>query len=66
MVGDVKYKLANSWSDIRPDIYQSVFFAAAFKTFRSVIVAFTNNDLPLLEEVEIGDHRLNGFLWNGS
>ena len=66
VVGDVKYKVTDSWSEIRGDIYQSVFFAAAFKTFKSVIVAFTNNEIPPLEEVEIGDHRLNGFLWNGS
>ena len=66
VVGDVKYKVTDSWSEIRSDIYQSVFFAAAFKTFKSVIVAFTNNENPPLEEVEIGDHRLNGFLWNGS
>jgi 5-methylcytosine-specific restriction endonuclease McrBC regulatory subunit McrC len=66
IVGDVKYKVTDSWSDIRPDIYQSIFFAAAFKTFKSIIVAFTQSEILPLEEVAIGDHRLNGFLWNGS
>ena len=63
LVGDVKYKTHDSWSTMRDDMYQSVFFAAAFKTFHSVIVAFTTNQSSNLSEVRVGDHRLNGFLW---
>ena len=63
LVGDVKYKTHDSWSTMRDDMYQSVFFAAAFRTFHSIIVAFTTNQSSNLSEVRVGDHRLNGFLW---
>ena len=45
VVGDVKYKVTDSWSEIRSDIYQSVFFAAAFlatgASFLVEVLAFT-------------------------
>ena len=63
LVGDVKYKVEDSWSNMRDDMYQSVFFAAAFRTFQSIIIAFTKSQPSVLNEVRVGDHRLNGFLW---
>ena len=63
LVGDVKYKVEDSWSNMRDDMYQSVFFAAAFRIFQSVIIAFTKSQPSALKEVSVGDHRVNGFLW---
>jgi 5-methylcytosine-specific restriction endonuclease McrBC regulatory subunit McrC len=66
IVGDVKYKIVNSWSDNRADQYQSVFFAAAFKTKVSLITCFCNNADVSLPMAEVGENRLFAALWNTS
>ena len=65
-VGDIKYKLFDGWGDMRPDLYQSVFFAAAYETYQSVILGFTADHSPLLDEVRVGKHKVRGVLWRAS
>jgi hypothetical protein len=65
-VGDIKYKLFDGWGDMRADLYQSVFFAAAYETYQSVILGFTTDRLPLLDEVQVGKHKVRGVLWRAS
>lgn len=63
-VGDIKYKNVSGWEEIRGDLYQSVFFAAAAKTFRSVVTAFDNTGEGSLPDVSVGNHTVSGVLWN--
>ncbi len=65
-VGDVKYKLFDSWGDMRADLYQSVFFAAAYRTRESVILGFTTREDLELSQVEVGEHRVSAILWDAS
>jgi len=65
-VGDIKYKLFDGWGDMRADLYQSVFFAAAYETYQSVILGFTTDRSSLLDEVQVGKHKVRGVLWNAS
>jgi len=65
-VGDIKYKLFDSWGEMRADLYQSVFFAAAYKTYQSVILGFTADRSQPLDEVQVGKHKVRGVLWNAS
>ena len=65
-VGDVKYKLFDGWGDMRADLYQSVFFAAAYRTHESVILGFTTRKDADLSQVEVGDHRVSAILWDAS
>ena len=63
-VGDIKYKNVSGWEEIRGDLYQSVFFAAAAKSFRSVVAAFDNTGECNLPNVSVGNHSVSGVLWN--
>jgi 5-methylcytosine-specific restriction enzyme subunit McrC len=65
-VGDVKYKLFDGWGDMRADLYQSVFFAAAYRTHESVILGFTTRKDLELSHVEVGEHRVTAILWDAS
>ena len=65
-VGDVKYKLFDGWGDMRADLYQSVFFAAAYRTRESVILGFTTRKDLELSRVEVGEHRVTAILWDAS
>jgi len=65
-VGDIKYKVFDSWGDMRTDLYQSVFFAAAYQTHQSVILGFTADPSHRLDEVRVGKHRVKGVLWRAS
>jgi len=65
-VGDVKYKLFEGWGDMRADLYQSVFFAAAYRTNESVILGFTTRKNVELSRVEVGEHRVTAILWDAS
>ena len=66
IVGDVKYKTVNSWSDNRADQYQSIFFATAFKTQVSLIACFGDESGVVLPMAEVGDNRLYAAVWNAS
>jgi hypothetical protein len=65
-VGDVKYKLFDGWGDMRADLYQSVFFAAAYRTRESVILGFRTRKGLELSRVEVGEHRVTAILWDVS
>jgi len=65
-VGDIKYKLFDGWGDMRADLYQSVFFAAAYETFQSVILGFADDRSRPLDEVQVGKHEVRAVLWNAS
>jgi hypothetical protein len=65
-VGDIKYKLFDGWGDMRADLYQSVFFAAAYETYQSVILGFTADRSQPLDEVRVGRHEVRAVLWNAS
>lgn len=65
-VGDIKYKLFESWGDMRADLYQSVFFAAAYETYQSVILGFMVDRNTALGEVQVGRHSVRGILWKAS
>lgn len=63
-VGDVKYKKFDSWGEMRDDLYQSVFFAQAYRTPHSCIIAFADSAPVKLADVHVGPNTVRGFLWN--
>lgn len=63
-VGDVKYKKFNSWGEMRDDLYQSVFFAQAYRTHQSCIIGFVDGAPIELDDVHVGPNTVRGFLWN--
>jgi 5-methylcytosine-specific restriction enzyme subunit McrC len=65
-VGDVKYKLlAAEWN--RPDLYQSVAFAAAFKTQASCVIGFCDRiHAPMPARVQVGRTAVQPFVWRAA
>jgi hypothetical protein len=63
-VGDVKYTINESgWSSFRGPAQQAVFFAAAFKTYKSIVVAFSSGQFPIETEI-VGNHSVSLVRWN--
>jgi 5-methylcytosine-specific restriction endonuclease McrBC regulatory subunit McrC len=61
-VGDVKYKVTDgSW--YRPDLYEVVAFAAAFRCRDAVLITFALGDLPI-RSVGLGDTTVVQVVWN--
>jgi hypothetical protein len=63
--GDVKYKLAKSpWN--RPDLAQAVFFAAAFRSPRALIIGFDQGQYRNSPKLDVGDIQVQGTFWDCS
>jgi 5-methylcytosine-specific restriction enzyme subunit McrC len=63
--GDVKYKLAKSpWN--RPDLAQAVFFAAAFRSPRALIIGFDQGQYRNSPKLDVGDIEVQGTFWDCS
>jgi hypothetical protein len=63
-VGDVKYMINDSgWSSFRTPAQQAVFFASAFQTYKSMVVAFSDGLFPIETEV-VGNHAVSLIRWN--
>jgi hypothetical protein len=63
--GDVKYKLAKStWN--RPDLAQAVFFAAAFRSPRALIIGFDQGQYRNSPKLDVGDIKVQGTFWDCS
>lgn len=65
-VGDIKYKaMASDWN--RPDLYQSVAFAAGFRSWASCVIGFTKEAIALLPApVRVGDIAVQPFAWEAT
>lgn len=60
-VGDVKYRLSNG--DIgRSHLNQVTTFATGYGAERATVIAF--GSVPVGEQVDVGEVRVNGFNWN--
>jgi 5-methylcytosine-specific restriction enzyme subunit McrC len=61
-VADVKYKLNDgSWN--RPDLYEVVAFASAFKCRDAALICFAEHSLAT-QAVEVGDITVSKLAWN--
>ena len=61
--GDVKYKLAGvGWN--RGDLAQAVFFAAAYRSPRALIIAFGDEASKPQDELAVGDISVTSALWD--
>jgi hypothetical protein len=62
--GDVKYVTNDDgWSKFRNPAQQAVFFAAAFETYRSLVIAFSTCNKSIETEV-VGKHQVSLISWN--
>lgn len=62
--GDVKYVTNDDgWSKFRNPAQQAVFFAAAFETYRSLVIAFSTCNKNIETEV-VGRHKVSLISWN--
>ena len=63
-VGDVKYKLTGQdWNT--GDLYQTVSFAAVYRTRRALLISFSP-DAEVLPELTVGDIRVTHMPWQAS
>lgn len=61
-VGDVKYKVYGpEWS--RPDLYQAVSFAAAFRAVKAVVISFAATQAVALPTLQFGEIRVSNVVW---
>jgi hypothetical protein len=61
-VADVKYKMTDgSW--YRPDLYEVVAFATAFRSVDVALICFANSRLPT-SRVGLGDTSVSQLTWN--
>jgi hypothetical protein len=61
--GDVKYKVAgSSWN--RGDLAQAVFFAAAFRSPRALIIGFGDETSKPQDELAVGAISVTSVLWD--
>jgi 5-methylcytosine-specific restriction endonuclease McrBC regulatory subunit McrC len=61
-VGDVKYKVNDgSWN--RPDLYEVVAFASAFRCKNAALICFAERQLAI-EQVGVGDISVAQIAWN--
>ena len=64
-IGDVKYKVVgDEW--IRPDLYQITAFAVGYGVRSALMIAFTENGIKQLPDLEIGHIRLRALLWDSA
>jgi 5-methylcytosine-specific restriction enzyme subunit McrC len=63
VVGDIKYKIADSeW--LRTDLYQIVTFSAGYRTQLGLIIGFTRDAKSLPPMVKVGDILIKYFGWD--
>ena len=61
-VADVKYKLTDgSW--YRPDLYEIVAFASAFRSVKAALICFANRSIPP-NTAGVGDVQVTQIAWN--
>jgi hypothetical protein len=62
-IGDVKYKIQDDkWR--RPDLAQSVFFAVAFDSSKSLIIDFENENSKPNGDLQVSQIQVSALGWN--
>jgi 5-methylcytosine-specific restriction enzyme subunit McrC len=62
-VADVKYKLSSGeW--YRPDLYQVIAFAEAFRAPAAALLRFRRPGVPEMSELAVGDKRITEITWH--